>query len=109
MAEEQQNKKRKITLELDTDLGPPPQHNLLIKTHSDKARIPTRGSALSAGYDLYRLGVGSSVLSELCDSHTLQRGKEDYPISWASRYRYPNFYCGSSRNIWTRRSAKWSW
>ncbi|EJU06066.1 dUTP diphosphatase, partial [Dacryopinax primogenitus] len=26
---------------------------LLIKKHSDKARLPTRGSALAAGYDLY--------------------------------------------------------
>ncbi|KAF8897235.1 dUTPase-like protein [Infundibulicybe gibba] len=28
-------------------------NNLLIKRLSDKAKIPTRGSALSAGYDLY--------------------------------------------------------
>lgn len=32
------------------DLQPPP---LLIKKLSDKARLPTRGSAFAAGYDLY--------------------------------------------------------
>jgi dUTP pyrophosphatase len=31
-----------------------PTSNLLIKRLSDKARLPTRGSALAAGYDLYR-------------------------------------------------------
>ncbi|CDO74630.1 hypothetical protein BN946_scf184325.g17 [Trametes cinnabarina] len=31
-----------------------PVSGLLIKRHSDKARLPTRGSALAAGYDLYR-------------------------------------------------------
>ena len=31
-----------------------PAHNLLIKRLSDKARLPTRGSLLAAGYDLYR-------------------------------------------------------
>lgn len=30
-----------------------PLANLLVKRHSEKAKIPTRGSALSAGYDLY--------------------------------------------------------
>ncbi|EAU84606.1 dUTP pyrophosphatase [Coprinopsis cinerea okayama7 len=30
-----------------------PAPNLLVKRLSDKARLPTRGSALSAGYDLY--------------------------------------------------------
>jgi hypothetical protein len=31
-----------------------PVSSLLIKRLSDKARLPTRGSALAAGYDLYR-------------------------------------------------------
>ncbi|KAJ2933457.1 hypothetical protein H1R20_g3616, partial [Candolleomyces eurysporus] len=31
----------------------PPLPNLLVKRLSEKARVPTRGSALSAGYDLY--------------------------------------------------------
>ncbi|KAH9850039.1 dUTP pyrophosphatase [Lenzites betulinus] len=30
-----------------------PITGLLIKRHSEKARLPTRGSALAAGYDLY--------------------------------------------------------
>ncbi|KAJ3552917.1 hypothetical protein NM688_g3897 [Phlebia brevispora] len=30
-----------------------PIAKLLIKKHSDRARVPTRGSALAAGYDLY--------------------------------------------------------
>ncbi|KAH9927151.1 dUTP pyrophosphatase [Epithele typhae] len=38
-----QNKKRKLA----------PVAGLLIKRHSEKARIPSRGSALAAGYDLY--------------------------------------------------------
>ena len=43
-------KKRK----LEEAVAPPPEAQLLIKRHSDKARLPTRGSAFSAGYDLYR-------------------------------------------------------
>lgn len=31
-----------------------PSSQLLIKRLSDKARLPTRGSPLAAGYDLYR-------------------------------------------------------
>ena len=34
---------------------PPPADKLLIQKLSDKARTPTRGSSLAAGYDLYRL------------------------------------------------------
>jgi len=33
--------------------GVAPVLNLLVKRHSDKAKLPTRGSALAAGYDLY--------------------------------------------------------
>lgn len=33
---------------------PAPVSQLLVKKHSDKAKIPTRGSSLAAGYDLYR-------------------------------------------------------
>ena len=58
MSEEQLIKKRKIASEPDKDLDlAPPLHNLLIKKHSEKARTPTRGSALAAGYDLYRLDI----------------------------------------------------
>ena len=31
-----------------------PKMNLLVKRLSENARLPTRGSALAAGYDLYR-------------------------------------------------------
>ena len=31
-----------------------PRNSLLIKRLSKKAKLPTRGSALAAGYDLYR-------------------------------------------------------
>jgi dUTP pyrophosphatase len=34
--------------------SPAPMAQLLVKKLSDKARIPTRGSLLAAGYDLYR-------------------------------------------------------
>lgn len=38
-----------------TDAAPPaPTSTLLIKRLSDKATLPKRGSALAAGYDLYR-------------------------------------------------------
>jgi hypothetical protein len=40
-----------------SSLAPPtlaPISNLLIKRLSEKAKLPTRGSPLSAGYDLYR-------------------------------------------------------
>jgi len=40
------------------DDGPRPSGHLKIKRHSPKARVPTRGSALAAGYDLYRLDAG---------------------------------------------------
>jgi len=46
-----QIKKRKAE---ESDSSLTPASNLLIKRHSEKARLPTRGSPLSAGYDLYR-------------------------------------------------------
>ena len=58
MSEERQTKKRKLTPESDEDLDVPARRErLLIRRHSEKARVPTRGSPLAAGYDLYRLGV----------------------------------------------------
>ncbi|KAH8830627.1 dUTPase-like protein [Flagelloscypha sp. PMI_526] len=44
-------KKRKMSV--DTTSGEPTAPGLLIKRLSDKARLPTRGSAFAAGYDLY--------------------------------------------------------
>ncbi|PSR73477.1 hypothetical protein PHLCEN_2v10769 [Hermanssonia centrifuga] len=55
VTDEPQLKKRKMSPaqgeEEKTTLAP--VSNLLIKKHSEKARLPTRGSPLSAGYDLY--------------------------------------------------------
>jgi len=47
-----ENKKRKVSPEPDAGIAP--ASNLLIKRLSEKAKLPTRGSALAAGYDLYR-------------------------------------------------------
>lgn len=47
-----QLKKRKMSLEPDSIVASESQ--LLIKRLSTSARLPTRGSALAAGYDLYR-------------------------------------------------------
>ncbi|KAI0301823.1 dUTP diphosphatase [Multifurca ochricompacta] len=47
-------KKRKYSPEPDTEKSAiSPTSNLLIKRLSKKAKLPTRGSALAAGYDLY--------------------------------------------------------
>lgn len=51
-----QVKKRKVSPEPEKDASATSVAGLLIKRHSDKARLPTRGSALAAGYDLYRWG-----------------------------------------------------
>lgn len=74
MAVERQVKKRKVVdevnttakVEVETDAPATEQSsgaqlNLLVKRHSEKAKVPTKGSALSAGYDLYR-SVVSLVL-----------------------------------------------
>jgi len=37
----------------DSEVPVPPEPQLLIKRLSEKAKLPTRGSALAAGYDLY--------------------------------------------------------
>ncbi len=46
-----QVKKRKVE---DEEASPTPIANLLVKRLSENAKLPTRGSALAAGYDLYR-------------------------------------------------------
>lgn len=56
MPDSPQLKKRKMS-PVETKLAP--VFNLLIKRLSDKAKIPTRGSPLSAGYDLYRFDAFS--------------------------------------------------
>ena len=56
MSNVQPAKKRKVVSKSGRDFVPPtPPRRLLIKKHSEKARVPTRGSALAAGYDIYRL------------------------------------------------------
>ncbi|TFK27107.1 dUTP pyrophosphatase [Coprinopsis marcescibilis] len=57
-AEAPQLKKRRVSLSEVTDqngasVAGLPLPNLLVKRLSEKAKLPTRGSALSAGYDLY--------------------------------------------------------
>jgi len=55
MATEQpENKKRKVSPEPEAGISISSVSNLLIKRLSEKAKLPTRGSALAAGYDLYR-------------------------------------------------------
>lgn len=49
-----QPKKRKMSPATDSEIPVPPEPQLLIKRLSEKAKLPTRGSALAAGYDLYR-------------------------------------------------------
>jgi hypothetical protein len=39
---------------LKEDEIPPPQGMLLVKLNVPNAKVPKRGSAFSAGYDLYR-------------------------------------------------------
>jgi len=53
----QQLKKRRLSAEIIPQF---PQSSLLIKRLSEKAKLPTRGSALAAGYDLYRYASDTS-------------------------------------------------
>ncbi|KAN0140014.1 dUTP diphosphatase [Lactarius tabidus] len=54
MTDVPENKKRKVSPEPEAESPKSiPVSNLLIKRLSDKAKLPTRGSALAAGYDLY--------------------------------------------------------
>lgn len=56
-----QLKKRKMSSEQNGEIAPlAPVSNLLIKRHSEKAKLPSRGSALAAGYDLYRYASSRS-------------------------------------------------
>lgn len=44
---------KRIKTDSTADMGPTQEPKLLVKKLSDKGRIPTRGSAFAAGYDLY--------------------------------------------------------
>jgi hypothetical protein len=51
------SKKRRLSFDQENHIElatEPIVRRLLIMKHSKKARVPTRGSALAAGYDLYR-------------------------------------------------------
>ena len=50
-------KKRKVSPEPEDGVQTSPVVGLRIKRHSEKAKLPTRGSALAAGYDLYRYAL----------------------------------------------------
>jgi hypothetical protein len=56
-------KKRKVD---DQHSSIAPVSGLLIKRLSEKAKLPTRGSALAAGYDLYRYSL---VSTHQADAH----------------------------------------
>ena len=56
-----QLKKRKMSPEMDS-LPAAPEPQFLVKRLSKNAKLPTRGSALAAGYDLYRCVCESSSL-----------------------------------------------
>lgn len=69
MSDELQNKKRKTTSEngIETTVSES-LPNLLVKRHSPNAKVPTRGSQLAAGYDLYRYTVSCSLRFDALDS-----------------------------------------
>jgi len=48
-----QLKKRKMSPATDCEASVAPEPQLLVKRLSESAKLPTRGSALAAGYDLY--------------------------------------------------------
>ena len=55
MSDTTQVKKRKMSTSNDNEqTNIAPVSKLLIKRLSEKARLPTKGSPLAAGYDLYR-------------------------------------------------------
>lgn len=52
-----QLKKRKMSPVTDPETFMAPEPQLLVKRLSKNAKLPTRGSALAAGYDLYRCEI----------------------------------------------------
>ena len=49
-----QVKRRRLSGSEGGDVAVDPRPSLLVKRHSEKGKVPTRGSAFAAGYDLYR-------------------------------------------------------
>lgn len=75
-----QLKKRKMSPPTENGSAPPaPTSTLLIKRLSEQAKLPTRGSALSAGYDLYR--YASFAMKRKGISHGLDCSAESKVIS----------------------------
>ena len=68
-------KKRRYSVDAE-DVDTPSTSNLLIKRLSDKAKLPTRGSALAAGYDLYRCASGLCFSSVLIDAFSLRSAEK---------------------------------
>lgn len=75
-----QVKKRKVSPAGESETLLAPVANLLIKRLSEKARLPTRGSALSAGYDLYRLVVVYLKLYRCSGDFTVLKRKLSPPM-----------------------------
>lgn len=58
MSDNTQVKKRKMSTSNDNEHSNiAPVSKLLIKRLSEKAKLPTKGSPLAAGYDLYRYAL----------------------------------------------------
>ena len=105
-------KKRKADALLENvaivDLPPvTPVSRLLIKRLSDKARLPTRGSPLAAGYDLYRYIV-LPLSSPPCSPQTRQRREENYSSARKGPRRYPALHRCARGYLWTRRATQWT-
>lgn len=79
MSDAAQIKKRKMSPEPEAQDNVAPVAGLLVKRHSEKARLPTRGSALAAGYDLYRYLYGISVEDDLLTCTNVSAEKKTIP------------------------------
>ena len=76
MSDQIATKKRKTTEEPENPKPEPaPVANLLIKRLSPKARLPTRGSALAAGYDLYRSVVVTVIYVKALNPFSALKGR----------------------------------
>ena len=95
-----------------TDSSIPIDSPLLVKRLSPKAKLPTRGSALAAGYDLYRYvsyqQVARFFVTCPLTSLHFQCGEKNSPRPRESTDRHTNFNRRAHRNVWTRRASKWS-
>lgn len=88
--------------------GPPvePGMKLLVKKLSSKAKAPTRGSALAAGYDIYRYAIPTSLggwtehsFGGCTDVRWLQCTCNYHPGTWESIGQHRYFHCSSYWNL----------